>query len=173
MWTRSKDSFLLLFQMDIRLSQYCVLKRPHYTPLSSLTQSKWPYICGSISEFSILLVHLFLFMSLEHFLNYCKFILILISGSEISPTFFLFKNYFDCFSAILDIKLPVSTKIIWNFLIYLFLTVLGLHCYLGLSLVLVSGAALLLCMGFSLGWLLLLRSTGFRHVGSVVAARGL
>ena len=31
----------------------------------------------------------------------------------------------------------------------------------------------LLCAGFSLQWLILLRSTGFRHAGSVVVARGL
>ena len=44
----------------------------------------------------------------------------------------------------------------------------------GLSLVSVSGGySLLRCVGFSLWWLLLLRSTGSRHAGSVVVARGL
>ena len=43
----------------------------------------------------------------------------------------------------------------------------------GLSLLAVSGGySLLWCVGFSLQWLLL-RSTGFRHVGSVVVARRL
>ena len=43
-----------------------------------------------------------------------------------------------------------------------------------LSLVAASGDySLLRCAGFSLRWLLLLRSTGFRHTGSVVVARGL
>ena len=45
-------------------------------------------------------------------------------------------------------------KIIYLF-IYLFLTVLGLHCCVGISLV----AA---CVGFSLQWLLLLQSVGSR-----------
>ena len=35
----------------------------------------------------------------------------------------------------------------------------------GLSLVVVSGGYSLLCAGVSLRWLLLLRSTGFRHMG--------
>ena len=44
----------------------------------------------------------------------------------------------------------------------------------GLSLVAVSGGySLLRCAGFSLRWLLLLRSTGSRHAGSVAVARGL
>ena len=44
----------------------------------------------------------------------------------------------------------------------------------GLSLIVVSGgSSSLRCAGFSLRWLLLLRSTGSRHVGSVVVARGL
>ena len=43
-----------------------------------------------------------------------------------------------------------------------------------LSLVAASGGySSLRCMGFSLRWLLLLRSTGSRHTGSVVVARGL
>ena len=43
----------------------------------------------------------------------------------------------------------------------------------GLSLVVASGGySSLRCSGFSLRWLLLLRSTGSRHVGSVVVARG-
>ena len=44
----------------------------------------------------------------------------------------------------------------------------------GLSLVATSGGySSLRCSGFSLRWLLLLRSTGSRRVGSVVVARGL
>ena len=44
----------------------------------------------------------------------------------------------------------------------------------GLSLVAASGGySSLRCTGFSLWWLLLLRSTGSRRVGSVVVARGL
>ena len=44
----------------------------------------------------------------------------------------------------------------------------------GLSLVAESGGySSLQCAGFSLQWLLLLRSTGSRHVGSVVVACGL
>ena len=44
----------------------------------------------------------------------------------------------------------------------------------GLSLVAASrGYSSLRCAGFSLQWLLLLQSTGSRHVGSVVVARGL
>ena len=44
----------------------------------------------------------------------------------------------------------------------------------GLSLVAASGGySSLLCAGFSLQWLLLLRSTGSRGAGSVVVARGL
>ena len=43
-----------------------------------------------------------------------------------------------------------------------------------LSLVAVSGGySSLRCTGFSLRWLLLLRSTGSRRAGSVVVARGL
>ena len=44
----------------------------------------------------------------------------------------------------------------------------------GLSLVAASGGySSLRCVGFSLRWLLLLRSTGSRHAGSVVVAHGL
>ena len=44
----------------------------------------------------------------------------------------------------------------------------------GLSLVVASRAySLLQCANFSLRWLLLLRSTSSRHVGSVVVALGL
>ena len=43
-----------------------------------------------------------------------------------------------------------------------------------LSLVAASGGyPLLWCVGFSSWWLLLLQSTGSRHVGSVVVAHGL
>ena len=54
------------------------------------------------------------------------------------------------------------------YLIYLFLAVLGLCCCAGLSLVAASGGySSLWCAGFSLRWLLLLRSTDSRHVGLV------
>ena len=44
----------------------------------------------------------------------------------------------------------------------------------GLSLAVVSGGySSLWCTGFSLRWLLLLRSTGSKHAGSVAVARGL
>ena len=69
-----------------------------------------------------------------------------------------------------------------NNFIYLFLAVLGLPCCASFSLAAVSQATLLfLCAGFSLCWLLLLPSAGFRvgglrqlrHLGSAVAAPGL
>ena len=61
-------------------------------------------------------------------------------------------------------------------LVYLFyfLAALGLVAARRLSLVVASGDySSLWCVGFSLRWLLLLRSTSSRHVGSVVVARGL
>ena len=65
----------------------------------------------------------------------------------------------------------------WSFVyIYiLFLAVLGLCCCVwAFSLVAARrGYSLLRCAGFSLRWLLLLRSTGSRHAGSVVVAHGL
>ena len=66
--------------------------------------------------------------------------------------------------------------------IYLFLTVLGLHSCLGFSVAaVIRGYSSLSDAGFSLQWLLLLRSTGsgalglqyLRHAGSGVAALGL
>ena len=61
-----------------------------------------------------------------------------------------------------------------KFNIYLFLALLGLHCLVGFSLIVASrGCSLLRCAGFSLWWLLLLRSTGSRQRASVVAAHGL
>ena len=51
------------------------------------------------------------------------------------------------------------------FLIYLFLAVLGLRCAQAFSFVESGGYSSLRCMGFSLRQLLLLRSTGSRHVG--------
>ena len=67
-------------------------------------------------------------------------------------------------------------------LIYLFLAVLGLHCYMGFSVFAMSmGYSSLQCTGFSPEWLLLSQSIGSRalrlqllwHVGSTVAAPGL
>ena len=79
---------------------------------------------------------------------------------------------------------------VYIYIIYLFLAVLGLRCCAcRLSLVAASGGYFSLgCTGFSLQWLLLLRSTGSRrtgfsscgtwaqwlwHAGSVVVAHGL
>ena len=62
------------------------------------------------------------------------------------------------------------------FFFNLFLAVFGLLCFLsGLSLVeaAATGDSLLLCTGFSMPWLLLLQSTGFRHPGSVVVVNRL
>ena len=50
--------------------------------------------------------------------------------------------------------------------IYLFLAMLGLHCFVRLFLVVMSrDYSLFWCVGFSLWWLLLLQSTGSRHTG--------
>ena len=50
--------------------------------------------------------------------------------------------------------------------LFLFLAALGLCCCARVSLVAASGGySLLRCEGFSLWWLLLLRSTGSRHAG--------
>ena len=66
-----------------------------------------------------------------------------------------------------------------NNFIYLFMAVLGLHCWAGFSLMVASGGySPLQCMGFWLWWLLLLQDTGSRArrlqplwpVGSIVAA---
>ena len=63
--------------------------------------------------------------------------------------------------------------------LFLFLFIYFWLCWVfvavcGLSLVAVSGGySSLRCAGFSLWWLLLLRSTGSRHAGSVVVAHGL
>ena len=64
-----------------------------------------------------------------------------------------------------------------NFILFYFFN-LWLHCVFvatrGLTLVAVSGGySLLWCVGFSLWWLLLLRTMGSRRVGSVVAVHGL
>ena len=60
------------------------------------------------------------------------------------------------------------------YFIYLFLAALGLRCCCGLSLVAESGVcSSLRCAGFSLQWLLLLRSTTLGPQASVVVARGL
>ena len=65
------------------------------------------------------------------------------------------------------------------FFFNLFLAPLGLRRSIliaarGLSLVLASGGySLLRCTGFSLRWLLLLRSMGSRLAGSIAVARGL
>ena len=49
---------------------------------------------------------------------------------------------------------------------YIFLALLGLYCFVGLFLVVLSrDYSLFWCMAFSLWWLLLLRSIGCRHMG--------
>ena len=85
-----------------------------------------------------------------------------------------------CFSKVL---ITATTKVLLkllflNLFIYLFLAALGLRSVFvaacGLSLAAASGGySSLWCAGFSLQWLLLLQSTGSRHVGSVAVARGL
>ena len=71
---------------------------------------------------------------------------------------------------------------IFIFLFFIFLKLINLFIFVwvvsvaahGLSLAAVSGGySLLQCAGFLLRWLLLLRSTGSRRMGSVVVARGL
>ena len=62
----------------------------------------------------------------------------------------------------------------FNFLIFIFWLRWVFVAARGLSLVAASGGySSLWCAGFSLRWLLLLRSTGSRREGSVVVARGL
>ena len=57
--------------------------------------------------------------------------------------------------------------------IYLFLAALGLRCCMqAFSSFSEWGYSSLWCVGFLLQWLLLLRSTGSRRVGSVVWLRG-
>ena len=64
-------------------------------------------------------------------------------------------------------------RLFFSFFIYLVLCWVFVAAR-GLSLVAVSGGySLLRCAGFSLQWLLLLRSMGSRCAGSVVVARGL
>ena len=56
--------------------------------------------------------------------------------------------------------------ILFIYSIYVFLAVLGPRCCMGFSLVEVRwGFSLVVCTGFSLQWLLLLRSTGSRPTG--------
>ena len=58
--------------------------------------------------------------------------------------------------------------------IYLFMASLGLRCCVrAFFSCRERGYSSLRCTGFLLRWLLLLRSTGSRHEGSVVVARGL
>ena len=60
------------------------------------------------------------------------------------------------------------------FIYFLFLAALGLFCCTrAFSSCSEQGYSSLQCAGFSLRWLLLLRSTGSRHAGSVVVARRL
>ena len=69
-----------------------------------------------------------------------------------------------------DLKITFSPKI-YLFIFWLTWIFIAGH---RLSLVATSGGySLLWSTGFSLQWLLLLQSTGFRHVGSVVVVHGL
>ena len=72
------------------------------------------------------------------------------------------------FSSIFDIKMAIQkfTNFDKYLLIYLFGCVGSLLLRLGFPLVVASGGySSLRCVGFSLWWLLLLRSTGSRHAG--------
>ena len=61
----------------------------------------------------------------------------------------------------------------YNFIYYLFLTVPGLYYCIGFLYLWKAGATLQLwCMGFSLWWLFLLRSTGPTTLASVVKVHG-
>ena len=63
------------------------------------------------------------------------------------------------------IDLVICKTLFYKF-IYLLMAVLGLRCCAGLSLVAASGGySLLRCVGFSLQWILLLRSMGSRRKG--------
>ena len=89
--------------------------------------------------------------------HYCS---VVSSGSQ---CFHLMKD-----ERILCFNVMVSHKDLLLFLnfIYLFLAVLGFAATRGLSLVVASGGySSLWCTGFSLQWLLLLRSTGSRCTG--------
>ena len=54
---------------------------------------------------------------------------------------------------------------------YLFLAVLGLHCFAWALSAVSGGYSLLQCLGFSLQWLLLMRSTGSGHVALAAVAQ--
>ena len=103
--------------------------------------------------------------------------------------FFFFQDFFDVDHFLKKVFIEFVTILLlcyvlvswpqgmWDFLLLLLLYVCaflgGRHWVFvaarGLSLVAVSGGySSLRCAGFSLGWLLLLRSTGSRRAGSVV-----
>ena len=82
-----------------------------------------------------------------------------VTFSQFLQYFKLLNHYYICYS-------DMWCALLKNLLIYLFLTVLGLRCCVGFSLVAASqGYSSLQCMGFSRQWLLLLQSTGSRHLG--------
>ena len=98
------------------------------------------------------------------------------SGLYYSPLVYLASLLYSNFNLLAKfIPLTLARFIVFCFL---FLIYFWLHrvfvAVCGLSLVAASGGySLSQCTGFSLRWLLLLRSTGSRHAGSVVVARGL
>ena len=97
--------------------------------------------------------------------------------SNIRDNFFSFQNDIST-RTVLDtcFQLAVVPYCYFLFLgcIYSFLAILDLIAVCRLSLVVAGrGYSLLLCSGFSLQWLLLLKSTGSRCVGSVVVTHGL
>ena len=97
----------------------------------------------------------------------------------------LFPEFIFCYTPVSDImkylylvsQISVHTETVFFFLykfIYLFMAVLGLHCCMrAFSSCGEWGYSSLRCAGFSLRWLLLLRSTGSRHAGFSSCARGL
>ena len=70
------------------------------------------------------------------------------------------------FNFLIFINLFIYFWLCWVFVAASGLSLAGFHCGK-------RGYSLLRCVVFSLRWLLLLRSTGSRHVGSVAVARGL
>ena len=81
--------------------------------------------------------------------------------------FFLWETFVCIRLSIAASLRPVKTP--WactSIYFYLFLTVLGLHCFVGFLWLQSRISSLLARAGFSLWWLLLLQSTGSRHTGS-------
>ena len=89
-----------------------------------------------------------------------------VTFSQFLQYFKLLNHYYICYSDMWCALLKIL-------LIYLFLTVLGLRCCVGFSLVAASqGYSSLQCMGFSQQWLLLLQSIGSSTWASVAVVCG-